>query len=84
MIVSTINNNNNYVTDIIDGEYVLKVNGRNGIYQRPTNILASAYATCMNITVCKLLVKKSLKYDKVIVKIDFDNSNLKKQPSYIK
>lgn len=69
---------NRYITDIADGEYSLKADGRNGIYQRPTHILASAYAACMNITVRKLLDKKALQYDQVIVSVDFDNSDTNK------
>lgn len=77
MIIAT-SEKSNYVTDIVDGEYQLKADGRGGNYQRPTHILASAYASCMNITVRKLLDKKNLCYDKVIVYVDFDNSHSEK------
>lgn len=76
MIISS-STGEDYVIQLSDGTHVSfadvpeESGGRNK-YQRPGDILTSAFAACMNMTTQRILKEKNLKYDKVVIEADFD------------
>lgn len=70
----------NYCTEISNQATVIfsdvtEDKGGCGQYLRPHDLLCAGFASCLNITVRMVLDRKSIEYDKVIVKIDLDRSN---------
>ena len=66
-----------YITELTDGIHLFSADtpladGGSGLHQRPTDILISALAACVNITTRMLLDKESLPYDRVVVQADLD------------
>lgn len=76
MIISS-STGENFVIELSDGTHVSyadvpEENGGSGKYQRPGDILTSSFVACMNMTAQRILQKRNLKYDKVIIEADFD------------
>ena len=70
-----------YKTRLSDGKHVFyadtptEAGGGDG-YQRPTDILLSAYAACVNITTRMLLDEGGYAYDSVETKVDLERTCL--------
>lgn len=52
---------------------VTKDKGGSGDYFGPHDLICAGYASCLNITVCMILEKMNLKYDKVVTKLECYN-----------
>lgn len=70
-----------YITRLSDGQHTFYADtpisdGGSDMYQRPGDILASAYAACVNITTRKVLDRENLPYEEVKVYVDIDRSDL--------
>ncbi|MCI8583653.1 MAG: OsmC family peroxiredoxin [Dorea sp.] len=80
MIISS-STGEDYVIRLSDGEHVSyadvpEESGGKNQYQRPGDILTSAFAACLNMTIQRILKEKKLSYDKVVIEADFDWSEL--------
>ena len=80
MIISS-STGEDYVIRLSDGEHVsyadvTEESGGKNQYQRPGDILTSAFAACLNMTIQRILKEKKLSYDKVVIEADFDWSEL--------
>ena len=70
-----------HVTELTDGRGhylfadVPTTDGGSDLYPRPGELLASAYAACMNITARKLLAREGLTCDEVITRVEMDRSD---------
>ena len=77
-----------YITELTNGKHTfyadtIEHEGGSDMYARPTDILASAYAACTNITTRMVLDREGLKYDKVTVWTDIDRTDLNNVKFYI-
>ena len=77
-----------YITELTNGKHTfyadtIEHEGGSDMYARPTEILASAYAACTNITTRMVLDREGLKYDKVTVWTDIDRTDLNNVKFYI-
>ncbi len=73
----------NYTTCITNGTTEISADvtpdkGGTGDYFRPHDLLCSAFASCLNITLCMIMQKKHLNYNNIQVRVDLDRSNLDK------
>lgn len=71
----------NYLTEIQTPQHtfyadVQKDHGGSGEYASPSELFASSYAACLNITTRMVLDRKELSYEEVIVQVEVDSSNL--------
>jgi len=79
MVVSK-NKSANYCTEISNQTTVIfsdvkKDAGGSGQYFRPDELLCSALASCLNMTIRIGLDYRKIKYDQIIVKVDMDPSD---------
>lgn len=79
----------NYITELTNGKHTfyadtIEHEGGSDMYARPTEILASAYAACTNITTRMVLDREGLKYDKVTVYTDIDRTDLNNVKFFIR
>lgn len=70
----------NYWTEISNGNSVIfsdvtEEKGGKGQCLSPHDLLCAGFASCINITTRMLLERKSIKYEKVIVKVELDRSD---------
>ena len=77
-----------YITELTNGKHTfyadtIEHEGGSDMYARPTEILASAYAACTNITTRMVLDREGLQYDKVTVWTDIDRTDLNNVKFYI-
>lgn len=78
-MITAVSKPHGYVTELGDGSHYFfadtpTADGGSGLYQRPGDILASAYASCYNITVRKLLDARGLAYEEVTTQVEMDRS----------
>ena len=69
-----------YITELTDGIHLFSADtpladGGSSLHQRPTDILISALAACVNITTRMLLDEEALPYDRVVVQADLDRTD---------
>lgn len=78
----------NYVTELTDGRGhyafadVMADAGGENLYSRPGEILAEAYAACMNITARQLLDQAGYPGTEVVTKVNMDRSDPAKTVFY--
>ena len=87
-MITATSKKENYITELSDGKHTFYADtidheGGSDMYARPTEILASAYAACTNITTRMVLDREGLKYDKVTVWTDIDRTDLNNVKFYI-
>ena len=80
-MITATSKGDNYLTEISDGVHTFyadapEKSGGGNLYPRPTDILASAYAACTNITTRMVLDREGWEYDKVTVYVDIDKTDL--------
>lgn len=88
-MITATSKKDNYVTEISNGKHTIYADtirheGGSDSAMRPTEILASAYASCTNITTRMVLDREGLKYDKVTVYVDLDRSDLNNVKFFIR
>jgi len=79
MIIAT-SNNEKYTIELFNGKEMVyadvsKDKGGKGNYFRPHELLASSYASCLNISVRMLMDSMKIAYNEIIVKVELDRSN---------
>lgn len=70
----------NYCTEVSNGNALItsdvtKDAGGSGLYFRPDELLCSALASCLNMTVRMGLDYRKIPYDQITVKVDLDRSD---------
>ena len=79
-MVTATSKERNYVTEITDGEHIiysdtiLSDNGT-GEYVNPADMVISALAACLNITLRKRMRAEGLVWDSVTVHVDMNRKN---------
>lgn len=78
MVISK-NRSENYCTEITNQTAMICSDvkadaGGSGRYFRPDELLCSALASCLNMTVRMGLDYRKIKYDEIVVKVDLDKS----------
>lgn len=87
-MIKAVSKEKNFVTEITNGRghsVYSDVNfddGGSNLYERPGELLASAYAACMNITARKLLKQKGITDCEVVTEVEMDRSNPDKTVFY--
>ena len=76
MIISS-STGEDYIIRLSDGTHVSyadvpEESGGGNRYQRPGDILTSAFVACMNMTTQRILKEKNISYNKVVIEADFD------------
>lgn len=76
-MITAASTGENYVIELSDGTHISYADVPEGAggrdkYQRPGDILTSAFAGCLNMTTQRILQERNLKYDKVVIEADFD------------
>lgn len=76
-MITSASTGENYVIKLSDGTHISyadvpEESGGTDGYQRPGDILTSSFAACLNMTTQRILQKRNLKYDKVVIEADFD------------
>lgn len=79
MIISE-SKKDSYLTEILSDETLIfsdvtKEKGGSGKYFKPHDLVCAGYASCLNITTRMILERMNIEYEKVIVKINLNNSN---------